>query len=187
MLGKGDDGSVGITNTYYQVNVTIIKIDEATRENTTPTTLPEAAFKLYKYTIPEGSTTGAYTIYPDAASSEKRTSSSGSLQFTSLPNGKYRIDESEPPAGYVAVEKLEIYFTVENGELTWTNADGNEISSQNLVSYTPEDKTFTVGNFAGAALPHTGGSGTKMFYFLGIMLTGIAGAVLIMRRLRRAK
>ena len=187
VLGKGDDGSVGITNTYYQVNVTIIKIDEATRENTTPTTLPEAAFKLYKYTIPEGSTTGAYTIYPDAASSEKRTSSSGSLQFTSLPNGKYRIDESEPPAGYVAVKKLEIYFTVENGELTWTNADGNEISSQNLVSYTPEDKTFTVGNFAGAALPHTGGSGTKMFYFLGIMLTGIAGAVLIMRRLRRAK
>lgn len=101
VLGKGDDGSVGITNTYYQVDVTIIKIDEAARESATPTTLPEAAFKLYKYTIPEGSTTGTNAIYPDAA------------------------------------------------------------------------------------LPHTGGPGTTLIYFLGIMLTGITGAILIMRKLRR--
>ncbi|MDO5138536.1 MAG: SpaA isopeptide-forming pilin-related protein [Oscillospiraceae bacterium] len=45
---------------------------------------------------------------------------------------------------------------------------------------------FTVGNTPGAALPNTGGPGTTALYLLGIMLTGLAGAGLVMRRKKKA-
>ena len=41
-------------------------------------------------------------------------------------------------------------------------------------------------NEPGAALPATGGPGTDMIYLLGFMLTGLAGAGLVMRRRRNA-
>ncbi|MBR3171060.1 MAG: LPXTG cell wall anchor domain-containing protein [Lachnospiraceae bacterium] len=34
----------------------------------------------------------------------------------------------------------------------------------------------------GFELPHTGGSGTGHFYILGILMTGIAGVGLLMKR-----
>ena len=43
-----------------------------------------------------------------------------------------------------------------------------------------------VGNPAGAALPHTGGLGTTMFYILGLLLTGLAGAGLVLSKRRAA-
>ena len=46
--------------------------------------------------------------------------------------------------------------------------------------------TFGVENNPGVALPSTGGLGTTVIYLLGIMLTGIAGAGLVMRRKRKA-
>ena len=44
---------------------------------------------------------------------------------------------------------------------------------------------FSIGNTPGAALPNTGGPGTTLIYLLGILLTGFAGAgmVLKMRRI----
>ena len=46
---------------------------------------------------------------------------------------------------------------------------------------------MTVYNNPGVSLPNTGGPGTTLIYLLGIMLTAIAGAVLLIkRRLGRA-
>ena len=42
-----------------------------------------------------------------------------------------------------------------------------------------------VQNSAGIVLPSTGGPGTNMIYLIGIMLTGIGGAGLVMRKRRR--
>ena len=46
---------------------------------------------------------------------------------------------------------------------------------------TPEDEsveavnaTFRFSNTPGAALPNTGGSGTQLFYIIGIMLIGVS-------------
>ena len=44
---------------------------------------------------------------------------------------------------------------------------------------------FPEGFAKSTALPNTGGPGTNMLYLLGIMLTGLAGAGLVMKRRRR--
>ena len=41
---------------------------------------------------------------------------------------------------------------------------------------------LTFGNIPGAELPSTGGPGTGLIYLFGIMLIGIAGAGLVMRK-----
>ena len=147
------------------------------------TLLPNAKFKLYKYTVPEGGSEGTYTVYPDASSCEQTTNANGELTFAKLPNGKYMIEESAAPAGYIKQEELKIYFTVSEGStLTYTNEAGEPITSQDLVSYTPADKTFTVGNTPGAALPNSGGPGTTWIYLLGSILLLGAGISLAARR-----
>lgn len=59
-----------------------------------------------------------------------------------------------------------------------------------MVSASTDDETgvttytVSVRNVAGVMLPSTGGPGTRLIYLLGIMLIGIAGAGLVMRRKR---
>ena len=181
--GLQADGSVTINNKKMPpIDLQIIKIDETTRESTPQTRLPEAEFKLLKYTVPEGSDTGNYTNFPDAASCEKMTGEDGTLMFTGLTDGQYRIDETVEPKGYVKQEEVKIYFTVASGAVTWTNQAGETITAQNLVSYSPDDKAFTVGNIPGAALPSTGGPGTSALTILGAILTAGAGLLLWKRR-----
>ena len=43
----------------------------------------------------------------------------------------------------------------------------------------------TVENVPGAALPSAGGHGTNLIYLLGIMLTGLAGAGLMIKQRRK--
>ena len=174
---------VKFTNTYSAVDVKIIKIDEGTRNADHQTLLPQAKFKLYKYTVPEGGSEGTYTVYPNESSCEKTTNANGELTFEKLPNGKYMIEESAAPDGYIKQEELKIYFTVsEGGTLTYTNEDGETIDHQNLVTYAPTNKAFTVGNISGAALPESGGPGTLWIYLLGSLLLIGCGTILIARR-----
>ena len=182
VLQTDDSGSVEIVNRYDKVELTIIKIDETTRQLNEQTILPDAVFRLHKYTVPSDSTTGSYTVYPNAIESDKTTGVDGSLKYEYLPDGRYRLDEVQRPSGYIAENKMEIYFTIENGVITWTDSAGEAIESQDLVSYAPELKTFTVGNKPGAELPHTGGPGTMLIYLLGGMLTLAAGLLLMRRR-----
>ena len=174
---------VEFTNTYSAVDVKVIKIDESTRNDNQQTLLPNAKFKLYKYTVPEGGSEGTYTVYPNESSCEKTTNANGELTFEKLPNGKYMIEESAAPDGYIKQEELKIYFTVsEGGTLTYTNEDGETIDHQNLVTYAPANKAFTVGNTSGAALPESGGPGTLWIYLLGSLLLIGCGTILIARR-----
>ena len=177
---------VEFTNTYSAVDVTVIKIDESTRNAEHPenqTTLSGAKFKLYKLTVPEGGSVGTYTVYPNSSSSEKTTGDDGTLTFEKLPNGKYMIEETSAPAGYVKQREIKIYFTVSEGStVTYTNEAGETIESQTLVTYTPADQSFTVGNTPGVQLPNTGGPGTRLFTILGSILILGAGVLLWRRR-----
>jgi fibro-slime domain-containing protein/LPXTG-motif cell wall-anchored protein len=91
------------------------------------------------------------------------------VKIIGLLNGSYVLKEREAPAGYIITNNTTA-FTVADGKVT---AGGNGL-------------TFEIPNPPGAALPNTGGPGTNKIYLLGIMLSGIAGAGLVMRKRRRA-
>jgi LPXTG-motif cell wall-anchored protein len=55
----------------------------------------------------------------------------------------------------------------------------------NLANSNTEIIYYRITNNPGAVLPSTGGPGTNLIYILGIMLTGLAGAGLVMKRRRR--
>ena len=181
------------------LDISIIKIDETSRTDSSQTKLPNATFTLYKYTVPTGSSTGDYTVYPDESSSQKTTGSEegsnyGTLTFAGLPDGQYKLSETEPPDGYVKLEDNDIYFDIVNGVLQRYNGayTGTARSSQDEiaesdevvnVTYAKAGAAFTVGNEPGVELPHTGGLGTRLYTILGILLLllGGAGCILLKR------
>ena len=60
------------------------------------------------------------------------------------------------------------------------------ITYDHINDTTDASVTYKIINDAGVALPNTGGPGTTMIYLFGIMLTGLAGAGLVMRRKKKA-
>ena len=189
-----------ITNKEAQeVDIKIIKIDEETRNEASPKKLPGATFKLFRYSVPDESTTGTYVAYPPEGGNTATTSSTedgtyGTLTFTGLPDGYYKISETAAPDGYIKTENNDIYFDIVGGAITrYTGAyigtprssadEIAETSNVAMVTYVKADKTFTVGNTPGQALPHTGGPGTKSFTIYGLIL--VAGAGLMLWRRRR--
>ena len=67
-----------------------------------------------------------------------------------------------------------------------TNAENTENLTYS-TNASPESEIiyYRVVNNPGVELPSTGGPGTGLIYLLGFMLTGLAGAVLLMKRRRR--
>ena len=139
------------------------------------------------YTKPEGN--------PYGAQDGLATGDDGVLTYEGLPNGAYRIVELLPPPGYLKMEKNDIYFDVLNGTVTRYDKPYGDTSRTVIaanqetvgVTYTMGstgiDPTFIVENTPGAALPYTGGPGTRFFTILGSIL--IAGAGLLLWRRRR--
>ena len=96
----------------------------------------------------------------------------GGIKIEALEDGSYILKEMTAPAGYVITDSGAA-FTIENGDLK----DHTD----------PEDGiNFIVENEPGAELPSTGGPGTTALYLLGIMLTSLAGACLVMRKRSKA-
>ena len=188
--------SVSYTNDKTFVDIKIIKIDETTREAASQTKLPSAEFQLFKYTV--SGTSSSYTVYPNLDGSKQTTSSIegdsfGTLTFGNLPDGQYKISETVPPAGYLKVENNDIYFDIVSGAITRYDKGVNEADRAVIeedrntanITYSKIDKSFTVGNIPGAALPQTDGCGTALFTALGGLMTSMAGAILTIRRKRK--
>lgn len=106
------------------------------------------------------------------------TGKKGMLSFENIVPGRYRLEESGIPEGYI-VSEGPYYINVVSG-------DGSDsVDDIETLEYIAVDgHTYTIGNEPGFELPHTGGPGTKLIYLLGIMITGIAGAALAMRKRR---
>ena len=103
----------------------------------------------------------------------------------SLKDGTYILEEAYVPAGYVKTIG-KIRFVIERG-----------IMRMDMGTPLPDDIVFvpgrqtindptlaflTVKNISGAALPNTGGPGTRLFTILGTVLTAGAGLLLWRRR-----
>ena len=77
----------------------------------------------------------------------------------------------------------------ENAHIVITKSDGTTLSEY-FVEY-EEDGTvvlnkYIIRNNPGVELPATGGPGTKLFYLLGVMMTGLACAILLSRKRKKA-
>ena len=128
----------------------------------------------------------------------KNTGADGTLTFTGLTAGCYAIKEGARPAGYISTETDVFYIRVDGSgvhiiqkDMTKAPSDWQIVTSyphNDLVAaFAPaageEPAAVTVVNQKGAALPSTGGTG--MLYLFGIILTGLAGAGLVMKKRRR--
>ena len=104
-----------------------------------------------------------------------------------LPDGEYQLTEIKAPGGYV-ITLMPIDFKVENGVVTFPSSSNNAANGDK-VTFTPAGEEslvkLEVENTQGASLPSTGGIGTTIFYLIGTLLTGIAGASLVHRKRRR--
>ena len=94
---------------------------------------------------------------------------------------EYHIEETIAPDGYI-ITLQPFDFTVNtDGTVSYPGADDNA-----LVTIIEKDGTapagFEIGNTPGAALPHTGGPGTRLFTILGSILILGAGVLLWRRR-----
>ncbi len=105
------------------------------------------------------------------------------MTFTGMSNGIYKLTEIDAPPGHIIQTKY-IYFSVSDGAVTITDQDGNA-TTYTGVELKDDNSTIVVKNISGTALPNTGGFGTSLIYFTGIMLMGMAGTCLLMQRRRR--
>ena len=188
MVAEGDRTTVRFVNTYNEgpttISVTLKKVDKK-NVNKTPLEasdlLDGAQFVIEKYTrlTPVESKDKEW----NDAHKELNAGNEGVFTFTDLPVGIYKIVEKEYPNGYVHVTTDPIFEVVvdeDTGELRVQIIN----DSNGLVRLDDKNELIIiVGNEPGAALPNTGGPGTRLFTILGSILILGAG-VLLWRRWR---
>ena len=155
-----------VTNEKAKMDIHVLKVQQADRTKA----LTGARFKLQKL---NGSD---YEDYGDSA--EQEVNGSGQVTYEGLTDGSYQLIETQAPTGYYALS-AEIRFTVTNGAVNFTNTE--------YVEYDLANKTFKVGNKAGAELPATGGRGTALYTFLGLMIILLAGGLLVYNKRRNSR
>lgn len=173
-----------ITNKQLKYSLKIVKVDA----NNTETGLSGAKFQLTrKFPGESGFTKFEHDSFEvDSTNANKRTglftvSSTEGIILEGLIPGEYQIEEKTAPNGYIIT--LEPFTFTLNGDGTVTPSDTSGV----LVVPLPKDNNnpagLQIGNEPGAALPSTGGHGTRLFTILGSIL--IAGACLLLLRRRR--
>lgn len=189
-IKTGADAEVTIVN--GDMTVHLFKVDATD----TSTPLRKAQFTLKKLD-PEG-----YGTYASGSEKVEKTSADtgedGRTRIAGIKNGYYEISETGIPDGYIMVDEGKFYIKVQNRNITLLSKDNSKkvkewaervLTDQDKLSFNSETNTFTIGNTPGAALPDTGGPGTRRIYLLGFLLTGLAAAGLaadlVMRKLRR--
>ncbi|MBR0377358.1 MAG: InlB B-repeat-containing protein [Lachnospiraceae bacterium] len=112
------------------------------------------------------------------------------VEDNAVPLGTYTIREDSTPAGYNQLSgDVTIVLTTDQttGQVLANVTVGGEESpfaDAHLIDVNNPELGWivTIKNDSGVCLPNTGGPGTNLLYLLGIMLTGIAGVVLLIRR-----
>ena len=186
----GENGRLIVTNTPTYPDtfeLTVLKVDEKDQSRK----LPGAEFELNKLVY--NSETNRIS-YVDNSSVTVTTANGGTAVFSDLTVGYYEIKEVKSPDGYIIRGDSTFYIKAtgagiqlvirEDGKAPeeWNTAETS--GNVTLEALGTTTATATVTNEPGAALPSTGGPGTKMIWLLGILLTGLAGAGLMMKRRR---
>ena len=183
-------GTITIFNRETSVDISILKVD-ATDSSIK---LPTAEFQILKWSeeskkyLAYNLEKNDYSVQGEESKSKLITGADGTLKFEGLLDGKYKVVETKTPAGYIMVGDGGLYFSINDGTVTWTDEMGVIINSNNKPNQIDYNNlTFTVGNTPGTALPNTGGSGTGLFTLIGGILSATAGAILTLTSHRRRK
>ena len=177
--GVNDNGV--ITNKQLKYNLKIVKVDADDRT----IGLSGAKFQMTRKLPGESAFTKFDHDSFEVEENNKRTgpftvSSPRGITLEGLVPGEYRIEEKVAPDGYNIILQPFTFTLVTDGTVTTSDSDNSLVV---LFQKNGDDPSgLQIGNTPGSALPHTGGPGTKLFIFLGIMLTVFAGAGLIIRK-----
>ena len=135
----------------------------------------------------EGIGTVKKTINGETKTFESAFESTGDVQkLKRIADGTYRLYEVYVPAGYICTYRY-IQFTVQDRVIKDVTTATDTTDQLQFTPATDNSIAFlTVTNIPGAELPASGGPGTNLIYLTGIILTGLAGAGLLMRRRRRS-
>lgn len=110
----------------------------------------------------------------------------GTITFTGLAEGTYKLTESHTPDGYNTADPIEFTIGASLTKDSSSNTEGGTItwSIDAKSGVTTDGNTFavTVINNKGSVLPSTGGIGTTIFYVVGTVLVLGAAVVLIARK-----
>ena len=178
--GKGiTHGLITVTNevaagTPTTVDITVLKVDDDNNN----IKLGGATFELTKVQSLETMnqvSDGGYSESGTTSDADDETK--GKLLFTGLTPGYYYLHETDSPDGYVITTNGWHFQVDENGIVSGVG-DFNPDGSFQYV----DENNITVTNQKGAALPHTGGPGTRIFTILGSILILGAGVLLWRRR-----
>ena len=186
----GNDGTVttstNVTNTEMSIDVKLLKTDN---EPESTNYLSGAVFQLlYKATADGTWANASKDEIPQLDSNSQFTipGDSNGITLTGLKKGFYKLEEIYAPDGYVITEDTPVVFEVKHGEIVSTEGTVGAVTYNAAVpaSDTAEavPDTFIIPNVSGAALPHTGGLGTRIFTILGLILITGAGVLLWRRR-----
>ncbi len=180
------DTPLEITNTRKaETNVTLKKVDVADLDNTDLTDndlLNGAKFKIEKYKKLNPLEKDNSWNNADNHSAEN-AGNGGTFTFTGLTPGIYMIFETEYPEGYIKMTSDHVFRVNEDLSIDLLDPAGNPVDGNrtDTARVVENSVTIIVGNTPGAALPSTGGPGTKMFYLSGILMMLGAGYLLSKR------
>ena len=180
-----DDSASPITiiNTDIPATFNLIKVEKGKHNKV----IPDAEFTLRKVKA------AAPFDYAEDESKAitKTTNADGKITFENLTEGYYEVKETKIPDGYVNAGQPAFYIRVQAGKVSLVEKDGSSFKESTSVDdgkftftaaagQTPAQ--VTVENEPGAALPNTGGPGTRIFTILGSILILGAGVLLWRRR-----
>ena len=174
-----------LVNTYKPpTDVTLLKVDKESGRS-----IADAKFTLLKGSentrfagltvtaLADGSAIAPEDFEWNETTIKVVTVPEGGIKIADLPNGTYTLKEVSAPAGYLLTDSGKT-FIAENGVIK--NADGTAHANEGGTQSNPI--AYKVENEAGAALPNTGGPGTRLFSILGSILILGAGVLLWRRR-----
>lgn len=193
----------------YTYGLEILKVDEEEDEEGKHPTLEGAEFTLKpagtntaKIKFVKVVSQGSEIWYPskDPAATEKLVSNKdGLILIHGLDAGSYVLTETQPPQGHslpadpnVTVTLTDAWDgTVEDNKAgidglleipAEQTADSGTTSPAPTYSYKDTISLTIVNTFGSVELPETGGSGTELFYVLGLSLCTAAAAAWLIRR-----
>jgi LPXTG-motif cell wall-anchored protein len=194
--GDGDNALTAV-NSMSTAGILIKKTDDST----TPNYLNGAHFKLLRknsdgtyvsipVVVSDGTTTTTTYPYDDFTI----TDGSAGYLISNLSAGDYKLEEISAPDGYIFKDK-DTYITISASDpyITINTDEDTDTTNAQVTGTTMEgltgtaNNTLVIKNYAGQALPNTGGFGTPMLMIAGGILILLAAGGLVWSNRKKRK